>query len=205
MKKKLLLAFFLIGALSMLLMSAHYLQPKNTGILIEKPVAKAFWYSILFRIHVLFGIIAIAVGPFSLSTNLRKNKAKLHRQIGYIYSLSVALSGFCGLLVAPFAMGGIMAQSGFFVLSILWLISLYIGITAAIEGTYTSHRRYLLLNYSLTFAAITQRTMLLTAFFTSIPFITIYQWSAWLPWMLNGAIAWYYSNRMSTIDLKQAS
>jgi hypothetical protein len=47
------------------------------------------------------------------------------------------------------------------------------------------------ISYGLTFAAITQRTLLLVPLLTDIEFIFIYRLSAWLPWILNTAIALY--------------
>ncbi|MEM8901062.1 MAG: DUF2306 domain-containing protein [Bacteroidota bacterium] len=190
MYKKLTLGFFLIGAMSMLVMSWHYLSQPSSGILVGKAVAQYDWYQFIFRTHVLFGLIAISIGPFQLSNALRRRNLRLHRSLGYLYTLGVGLSSLTGLGVAPHAMGGWISGIGFSILAVLWFSTLVLGITSARKGDITRHHMWMYLNYGLTFAAITQRTMLLLAFLPSLPFISVYKASAWLPWMINGAIAY---------------
>ena len=190
MFKKLAIGFFLIGAMSMIIMSWHYLIEPASGILIKKAAAQYDWYKFIFRTHVLFGLIAISTGPFQLSNTLRRRNLSLHRSLGYLYSLSVGLSSLAGLGVAPHAMGGWISSLGFSILAVLWFSTLVLGVTAARKGDIIRHHMWMFLNYGLTFSAITQRTMLLLAFIPSLPFLSVYKASAWLPWMINVAIAY---------------
>jgi uncharacterized membrane protein len=43
--------------------------------------------------HAIFGMIALAIGPFQFSTTLRKNNIKLHKKLGKIYIIAI-LSAF---------------------------------------------------------------------------------------------------------------
>ncbi len=189
MKKKALIAFLIIGAISMILMSVHYIYNDHSGILRRKEAASSLWYLVVFRSHVLFGLMAITFGPFQFVTRIRERNKSIHRLIGYAYFVSVVVSSLCGILVAPFAMGGWITSTGFTVLAIVWLFITTKSILAIRSHHFNSHKRWSYLSYALTFSAITQRTLLLIPLLTSVPFMPIYQLSSWFPWVLNLVIA----------------
>lgn len=181
-------------------MSFHYLQSNSTGILKNKAIAASFWYLLTFRVHVLFGIIAILIGPFQFIKGLRTKYSILHRVFGYIYLSSVLLSGLAGLIVAQFAMGGPITAVGFSMLAILWLYTTTKAIGAIKIGNIAKHKRWIFLSYALTFSAVTQRTTLLIPLLTDVPFIPVYQVSAWFPWMFNLAMASILYKRTLTLN-----
>lgn len=113
MKKRLFLGFLWLGALSMIIMSAHYLQAEKTGILKAKAVADFSWYRLLFFLHVGGGFVAITTGPFQFLTRLRERHLNWHRYLGRLYVIVVGLSGLAGLFIAPHAMGGWVSGTGF--------------------------------------------------------------------------------------------
>jgi len=173
----------------MIAMSFHYLQNDNTGILPSKEVAKQTWYLFIFRTHIFFGLIAICIAPAQFPRRLRNRYPVLHKRLGYIYVASIALSGISGLIIAQFAMGGMISTLGFSLLSIIWLIVTSKAVAAAISRDLLAHQRWMTFSFALTFAAITQRTLLLIPLLTDVPFMPIYQLSAWLPWIVNLIIA----------------
>ena len=189
MKKKVFIGFLLVGALTMWIMSCHYFQNDDSGILRNKKVASQLWYIIVFRTHIGFGLLAILVGPIQFVHRFRAQYPRLHRRCGYWYFTSVVLSGLSGLLIAQFSMGGWVSRLGFTVLSVLWLILTSKSILAVTVSDIVGHQKWSYLGYSLTFAAITQRTLLLIPLLTNVSFMHIYQFSAWLPWILNLLIA----------------
>ena len=191
MGKKLLIGFLVIGAISMLVMSFHYFQSGNTGILKRKEVAATTWYIVTFRTHIFFGLLAIIIGPIQFIKRFRTRYTIAHRSLGYTYFISVIFSSLSGLFIAQYAMGGYIAATGFTVLSILWFSITLQSILAICQNNYQEHRKWSFLSYSLTFAAITQRTLLLVPLLTSVPFMPIYRLSAWLPWVLNLLIAYH--------------
>lgn len=191
MKKLALILFLIIGAVSMIAMSSHYLYSDDTGILRKKAVAKSLWYLITFRSHVFFGLIAICVGPLQFIERLRKSRKSLHKTLGYLYCSSVLLSSMAGLGIAQFAMGGWITSLGFSILAIFWFFTIIMLATAARSGDFKKHKKWSYFSYALTFAAISQRTLLLLPLLTSVPFMPIYQLSAWLPWLLNLGMAAY--------------
>lgn len=172
----------------MLVMSAHYLSPEPSGILIGKPIAKTAWYPFVFKMHISSGLVAMTIGTIQILPNVLR---KWHRQLGYIYVIAVGTSSLAALTIAPFSMGGWINTVGFSCLAILWGTSTYLGIRYAIKKDLKQHRRWMWISYALTFSTIPQRTMLVLALITNIPFISIYQLSAWLPWLLNLIIVHY--------------
>lgn len=189
MAKKLFWGFLLVGAISMLAMSFHYLIHEKSGILNGKEVADALWYQLLFKLHVLFGLIAIFMGPIQFYTFHKKGYGRQHKLRGYVYVISIGLSGVAGLIVAQFAMGGYITTVGFSLLAVLWLSITTLAVQAAIQRKTAQHKSLMILSYSLTFTAITQRTLLLVPLLTKVSFMPIYQLSAWLPWIINLSIA----------------
>ena len=193
----------MIGAITMLLMSLHYLQDTITGIMKGKAISDALWYRIILRTHIVFGLIGILIGPFQFSKRLRTNQARWHKRIGYIYVTSIMISAVAGLIVAQFATGGLPATLGFSLLALAWMIITPWSVIAIKSGHPKRHQLLMMLSYSLTWAAIPQRSMLLLTLITDIPFITIYQYSAWLPWIINMAIAYLifkYSNKTKSLS-----
>ncbi len=184
-------AFFIVGAISMLLMSFHYLIGEDSGILKGKVLQDIHWYRTSLRAHILMGIAAIFIGPFQLIPAMVRKRPRLHRTLGYMYTLAVASSALTGLNIAQHAMGGMITRIGFSLLALLWLGSLVYALLNIRKRNIRQHQKGMLINYALTFAAITQRTLLLFAFLPAFDFMPIYQLSAWLPWMFNVSIALY--------------
>ena len=166
-------------------MSTHYFQGEDSGILSGKTFQAAWWYRAAFFLHISGGLMAISTGPFQFT---RQRKA-WHIPLGYVYALSVGLSSLSGLLIAPFAMGGWLARVGFTMLGVLWAGSLGLAMGSLSRRDFAQHRVWMLVNYALTFSSITQRSILALTLITPISFITIYQASAWLCWILNLSVA----------------
>lgn len=175
----------------MLVMSMHFFQNEVSGIMKNKDISSNAIYRLCFKSHILFGIIAIFTGPIQFLTNLKRSYLSLHRIMGYIYFVSVLISAVVGLVIAPYAMGGLISTIGFTILGIFWMSSAILAIIAIKNKDITTHKKWMFINYGLTFGAITQRTLLLVPLLINIEFIPIYRLSAWLPWILNTFIAFY--------------
>ncbi|MEM6864791.1 MAG: DUF2306 domain-containing protein [Bacteroidota bacterium] len=189
MVKKAFLGFLFVGAISMLVMSFHYFQAEDSGILGNKEVASENWYILSFRIHILFGLIAIATGPVQFIKRVRTGYAKVHKRMGFIYFTSVVFSSLSGLVISRFAMGGMITATGFGTLSVLWFFITSKSVLTLVKGDFSGHKKWSFFGYSLTFSAITQRILLLVPLLTDVPFLPIYRLSAWLPWLVNLYIA----------------
>ncbi len=173
----------------MLIMATQYYQSVDAGVLRTKPASRSTLYLFFFYIHISAGLVGMLLGPFQFISSWRKKYPKLHRWLGNTYFIGIFSSGLAGLCIAPFAMGGSVSQTGFFVLGLGWLYVTGMGLRAIQQGKYQEHGQWMIRSYALTFATIPQRTLLLFALFTPIPFLDLYRLSAWLPWILQLVIA----------------
>ncbi|MEN8646220.1 DUF2306 domain-containing protein [Bacillus cereus group sp. BceL062] len=150
----------------------------------------SFWYIILF-IHITTSIVALVIGPFTLSTKFRGTKINLHRIVGRIYMIGILLGGVSGLYLSFYAMGGLVAKLGFGLLSVLWLASAYQALNRVKNKKIKDHRNWMIRNYSLTFAAVTLRIWLplFVLLFGLEQFELSYAVIAWLAWVPNLIVA----------------
>ena len=135
--------------------------------------------------HIFASLIALAVGPFQFSERLRRNYLKLHRILGRVYLLGVLLGGISGLFISRTAFGGLVSSTGFSLLAILWLLSGFKALHAIRSKNVTLHRRWMIRNFALTFAAVTLRIYLGLFFAAGIPFEDFFPLLAWLCWVPN--------------------
>lgn len=187
--KSLTIAFFFIGAITMLIMSMHYFQNYLTGVLRGKSVSNELWYHITLRIHIVLGMVAMFSGPLQFSKKIRVRYYKLHKTLGYIYVVSVLTSSIAGFIIAQFAMGGMISALGFTILSLLWFSSTFLAVNYALKKDIDKHQIWMIRSFAVTFSAIPQRLMLLLAFTPFIDFIDVYRLSAWFCWIINLIVA----------------
>lgn len=140
--------------------------------------------------HVFAAVFTLVLGPFQFSTRLRAARPRLHRWMGRLYlGVGVLVGGLAGLYMAFFAFGGPVARLGFGLLALAWL---YTGLRAylAIRARQVvEHRRWMVRNYALTFAAVTLRLWLPASFAAGLPFELAYPVIAWLCWVPNLLVA----------------
>jgi uncharacterized membrane protein len=140
--------------------------------------------------HVFASVFALVLGPFQLSARLRGTHLALHRWMGRLYlGVGVLVGGLAGLFMAFHAFGGAVSRLGFGALALAWL---YTGLRAwlAIRGRdIASHRRWMVRNFALTFAAVTLRLWLPASVVSGIPFELAYPVIAWLCWLPNLVLA----------------
>ncbi|MET3198019.1 DUF2306 domain-containing protein [Bacillus cereus] len=149
-----------------------------------------FWYSMLF-IHITTSIVALVIGPFTLSTKFRERNINRHRIVGRIYMVGILLGGVSGLYLSFYATGGLVAKLGFGLLSILWLVSAYQALHRVKNKQIKDHRNWMIRNYSLTFGAVTLRIWLplFIVLFGIERFELSYAIIAWLAWVPNLILA----------------
>jgi len=140
--------------------------------------------------HVFAALFALVLGPFQFSARLRAARPALHRWMGRLYlGIGVLVGGLAGLYMASFAFGGPVARLGFGLLALGWL---YTGLRAylAIRARQVmEHRRWMVRNFALTFAAVTLRLWLPASFVAGLPFEQSYAVIAWLCWVPNLLVA----------------
>lgn len=140
--------------------------------------------------HVFASAVALTVGPFQFWSRLRNQRPQLHRWLGRIYLLvGVGIGGSAGLFMAFNAFGGVSARLGFGCLAVLWLYTGYRAYRAVRTRDLASHRRWMVRNFALTFAAVTLRLYLPASIATGVAFESAYPVIAWLCWMPNLFVA----------------
>jgi uncharacterized membrane protein len=146
--------------------------------------------------HVFASVVALALGPFQFSAALRARLPALHRWSGRLYlAVGVLVGGLAGLFMAAHAFGGAASRLGFACLALGWL---YTGLRAylAIRARdVASHRRWMVRNFALTFAAVTLRLWLPASVASGIAFEAAYPVIAWLCWVPNLLAAELLFNR----------
>lgn len=135
--------------------------------------------------HIFASSIALALGPFQFSQKLRTSKVALHRGLGRVYLLSVFVGGVAGLYIARIAFGGLVSTAGFSLLAILWLFTGFRALQTIRQKNVALHRRWMIRNFALTFAAVTLRIYLGLFFAAGVPFDTFYPVLAWISWVPN--------------------
>lgn len=140
--------------------------------------------------HFIGGGIALIIGLFQFHSGFRATFPKVHTVLGMIYFFNILISGGAGLELAVAAEGGLMAQSGFFLLDLLWIITAVISVWFISKGNIDKHRFWIYLNFSLTLAAVTLRIELPlgSALFG---FEVVYPFIAWLCWVPNLFVAYW--------------
>ncbi|HFJ9470996.1 DUF2306 domain-containing protein [Bacillus paranthracis] len=149
-----------------------------------------FWYSMLFT-HITTSIVALVIGPFTLSTKFRERNINRHRIMGRIYMVGILLGGISGLYLSFYATGGLVAKLGFGLLSVFWLTSAYQALHRVKNKKMKEHRNWMIRNYALTFAAVTLRIWLplFIVLFGIEHFELSYAIIAWLAWVPNLIVA----------------
>lgn len=146
-------------------------------------------------LHVFAAAVALLLGPFQFSAGLRRARITVHRWMGRMYlGVGVLLGGLSGLYISQFAFGGLIARLGFAALAVCWL---YTGARAflAIRSTaIDEHQKWMVRNFSLTFAAVMLRLYIPASVFAGVDFALAYPVIAWLCWLPNLLVAeWVYN------------
>lgn len=183
---------------------ALYFTASRFGILQGKSnelVSNPIWHG-AFYLHILLGGLALLIGWIQFSSKIRDKNIALHRNIGKVYVIAVLVSAIAGFYIAFFAMGGIIASSGFICLSLVWFYTTLVAYTSIRKGQVAKHQNMMIYSYATCFAAVTLRLWLpiLSIIFGS--FETAYLVVAWLCWIPNLAVAYWLSKRAQQSTIK---
>jgi len=184
-------------------MDAHQAGFVKLKLMLNSTIS-SLWYTMLY-IHIIFSVLALVIGPFTLFSKFREKNIKLHRTMGRIYMMGILFGGTSGLYLAFHATGGVMSQLGFGLLSICWLFTASQALANIKHKKIDTHEKWMIRNYSLTFAAVTLRIWL--AIFTGLFGVHLFEISytviAWLCWVPNLIIAeWLIKRKHKKRDSK---
>lgn len=135
--------------------------------------------------HTLGGAIASIIGPFQFLGSMRRRYPRVHVWLGRIYLTCVGVSALGGLYLSPDSEARNTLGIAFIVLALAWLYTggkAYLTIRAR---EVQAHRRWMIRNYALTYAAVTlrfQMPLLIGVFgFTPVMALNIEGWLCWVP------------------------
>jgi len=187
--------------------AVRYWTPEPIGVLADKsPALLDHWlYRLGFYAHVVWGPIALLLGPSQFMPACRKQRIGLHRKMGYIYIVAVAFAGLAGLGIAPFASTGLVAQIGFSGLAIAWLYTTFQAFQAIKQRQVAQHRNWMVRSFALTLAAVTLRIYLPISLISGVAFSVAYPVIAWACWVPNLAVAEGLIRKKSSVPEKSIS
>lgn len=139
--------------------------------------------------HTVGGAVAVLIGPWQFLSRVRARLPRLHVWMGRIYLLAVLSGALGGLYFAPTSVGGQPGMLGFGVLAVFWLYTGAMAYISIRRGDVVAHRRWMIRNYALTFAAATLRIELGAMQFAGVGFNVAFPIVAWSSWVLNSLAA----------------
>ncbi|MEO1035854.1 MAG: DUF2306 domain-containing protein [Pseudomonadota bacterium] len=149
--------------------------------------------------HLIGGAIALAIGPFQLSSRIRNRHLSVHRLLGRIYVGAILVGGSAGLSLAISATGGLPAKFGFGMMAVVWLITTVMALINIRNRRIAEHQAWMIRSFAVTLAAVTLRFYLPISIASGNEFIAVYPVIAWLCWVPNLIIAeWLFVSRVAT-------
>lgn len=156
--------------------------------------------------HVFGAAVALVLGLFQFSSTLRERRPVLHRRLGRLYLVvGVLVGGLSGLFMAFHALGGLPSRLGFACLVVAWLYSGSRAYFAVRARDFMAHRRWMVRNFALTFAAVTLRLYLPASVALGVTFEVAYPVIAWLCWLPNLVAAELLFNRTTHSSIERTS
>ena len=171
------------------LLSYRYVAHKG---FVPPTVAQNRFFHPWIMIHAGGAGTALLLGPFQFLPAWRKRWPQAHRWTGRAYIASCAVGGVSGLVLAAGASTGIIAQTGFAAVGVLWIYVTGQAWRAALSRSWPEHRRWMIRSFALTFAAVTLRLDLQIASALGFSLLNSYRAIAWLSWVPNAVSAEFY-------------
>lgn len=151
-----------------------------------------------FYVHVMSSSLCLLAGFTQFSKTFLKKFPAVHRLTGWLYvGVILLLSGPSGLIMSLYANGGLISQTAFTTLSLLWMYFTYRAFYFAKAGNYVAHRKFMIRSYALTLSAITLRAwkFLIVLAIRPQP-MDAYMLVAWLGWVPNLLLAEWYIRKV---------
>lgn len=154
-------------------------------------------WRIAFFIHVYASMWVLLAGFTQFSTRFLKNNPRLHRILGYIYTVDIlVITGPAGLIMGFYANGGILSRIAFVLLAILWMYFTAMALVKAKQKDFKAHKNFMIRSYALTLSALTLRAwkyLITNAYHIDaslvFPPMDVYRIVAWVGWVGNLVIA----------------
>ena len=142
--------------------------------------------------HTIGGGVASIIGPFQFLGSVRRRYRALHVWLGRSYLLAVGLSGLAGLYLSPGSLAANTFGVAFVALALAWLYTGWQAYATIRRGDVAAHRRWMIRNFALTYAAVTLRIempLLVFAGMDPILALNVVGWTCWIPNLI--AVEWW--------------
>lgn len=147
---------------------------------------------LLIRVHILFSMVAVLVGPLQFWSTFRNRNPKIHKITGLVYITGVSVGCLGALMLAPISHGGLVTHIGFSVLAILWFSTTIRAYSLILNHDWHHHREWMIRSYALGFAFVMLRFWFPVFQALGAPEAEAYQATAWVCWVPNLLIAEVY-------------
>lgn len=107
--------------------------------------------------HVAGGVIALGLGVIQLWLGLTNRTAGLHRALGKLYVLVIAVGSVAGFYLSLTIPSNLPYAAGLFTLCVAWVITTFMAVLAIRRRDVLQHREWMMRSYAVTFAFVTFR------------------------------------------------
>lgn len=169
------------------------------GFLVEKgEIAKNRIWSAAFYFHVTSSCVVMVAGTFLFFSQLLKYR-RLHLILGYIYINGVLwIAAPTGLIMSPFAKGGLPGAVGFAATGILWWYVTWKGYQAIRQKRVNDHIMWMVRSWCLSLSAVMFRVLHVGLAIPGFAPLTNYVMSIWLSLIVNVWFAEFFIARNFT-------
>ncbi len=109
--------------------------------------------------HITAGIVALLTGPVQLWLGLSDQRMSVHRRLGMIYMIAVAISAAAGYYLAFTTSFGWMFGAGLAGLATAWVITTGLAFIAIKRHLYDQHKEWMIRSYVVTTGFVTFRAL----------------------------------------------
>lgn len=133
-------------------------------------------------LHILCGLVAIAIGPLQFWPRIRNTYRRVHRVSGRIYLAVVLIGATSAAVLAVTSKVNFSYASGMFAFAVVWLSTSAMALVAILRRNFEQHRQWMIRSYVVTFAFVTFRVgQDVLAYFDigRVDYVTMLSWACW--------------------------
>ena len=147
---------FILGSLLLagFALSLYFVWDKTPRYFVftEESYSPYFWsrHNWVF-VHVVFGILALLIGPFQFIPAIRNRYLTVHRWMGRTYLMSTLIAGIAGLYMASTSQINFTYKYGLLSLALVWITTGAMAYISIRNLNITQHREWMIRSYVVTF------------------------------------------------------
>lgn len=158
-------------------------------------------FGLLLTAHIVFGMVALLLGPLQFFASIRKKHPRIHRFTGRVYLFAVVAGAFCAIILS--IQHNIVIQkriafgTGTLGLAAAWLLTSAMALWAIKNRNFTQHREWMVRSYVVTCGFTFYRILFLIAMSSISSSDVVYgnelsgilAWSCWsIPLLITEAL-----------------